>query len=225
MLAITEAAGRSRLVQQCHASERGCCGTLLLTLPNEEWNRVMRSGPSQQSSFSSQFQGAALPLRGWDATRSDVPAELLQRGFELAYFLIPDRVTAIDMLARALEKLRARSRREMKRLYWRDKHADRRVRRIARSDMDMLQWLIMFESEQYERVQERAGTSSLRSMVVRYIKHLMQITTALSAFYVNVGVTRLLHNYSTSEAQRAYELLTSRFLGPDEYRRAKSALM
>jgi hypothetical protein len=107
----------------------------------------MRSVPSQQSSFSSEFQRAALPLRGWDATRSDVPVELLQRGFELAYFLIPDRVTAIDMLARALEKLRARSRREMKRLYWRDKHADRRVRRIARSDMDMLQWLIMFESD------------------------------------------------------------------------------
>jgi hypothetical protein len=113
----------------------------------------------------------------------------------------------------------------MKRLYWRDKHAERPVRRIARSDMDMLQWLIMFESEQYERAQERAGTSSLGNMVVRYIKHLVQITTALSAFYVNVGVTRLLHNYSTSEAQRIYEMLTSRFLGPDEYRRAKSALM
>ena len=62
-------------------------------------------------------------------------------------------------------------------------------------------------------------------MAIRYIKHLIQITTALSSFYVNVGVTRLLHNYSTSEAQRAYEMLTSRFLGPDEYRRAKSALM
>ena len=160
MLAITEAAGRSRLVQQCHASERGCCGTLSLTLPNEEWNRVMRSGPSQRSSFSPQLQGSTLPVRNWDATKSDAPAELLQRGFELAYFLIPDRVTAIDILTRALEKIRARSRREMKRLYWRDKHAERPVRRIARSDMDMLQWLIMFEAEQDERAQERAGSIS-----------------------------------------------------------------
>ncbi len=62
-------------------------------------------------------------------------------------------------------------------------------------------------------------------MAIRYIKHLIQITTALSSFYVNVGVSRLLHNYSTSDAQRVYEMLTSRFLGPDEYRRAKSALM
>ena len=185
----------------------------------------MRSGPSQRSSFSRQLQGAEVPVRNWDATKSDAPAELLQRGFELAYFLIPNRVTAIDILTRALEKIRARSRREMKRLYWRDKHAERPVRRIARSDMDMLQWLIMLEAEQDERVQERAGSISPGGMAIRYIKHLVQITSALSSFYVNVGVSRLLHNYSTSEAQRVYEMLTSRFLGPDEYRRAKSALM
>ena len=153
------------------------------------------------------------------------PAELLQRGFELAYFLIPDHSAAIEILVRALEKLRIRSRREMKRLYWRDKHVERPVRRIARSDVDMLQWLIMFESEHEERAQERAGSISAESMTIRYIKHLVQITTALSSFYVNIGVNRLLHNYSTSEAQRVYEMLTSRFLGPDEYRRAKSALM
>ena len=185
----------------------------------------MRSESSQRSRFARQLQGAALSVRNWDATKSDAPAELLQRGFELAYFLIPDRVTAIDILNRALEKIRARSRREMKRVYWRDKHAERRVRRIARSDMDMLQWLIMFEAEQDERGQERAGSISSRGMAIRYIKHLIQITTTLSSFYVNVGVSRLLHNYSTSEAQRVYEMLTSRFLGPDEYRRAKSALM
>jgi hypothetical protein len=185
----------------------------------------MHSGPSQRSSFSPQLKGSAPPVRNWDATKSDVPAELLHRGFGLAYFLIPDRVTAIDLFTRALEKIRARSRREMKRIYWRDKHAERPVRRIARSDMDMLQWLIMFEAEQDERAQERAGSISSRSMAIRYIKHLIQITTALSSFYVNVGVSRLLHNYSTSESQRVYEMLSSRFLGPDEYRRAKSALM
>jgi hypothetical protein len=185
----------------------------------------MRSGSSQRSSFSRQLQGPAPSVRNWDANKSNAPAELLQRGFELAYFLIPDRVTAIDILVRALEKIRTRSRREMKRLYWRDKHAERPVRRIARSDMDMLQWLVMFEAEKDERAQERAGAISSGAMTVRYIKHLVQITTALSSFYVNVGVSRLLHSYSTSEAQRIYEMLTARFLGADEYRRAKSALM
>src|SRR5438309_4535006 len=152
----------------------------------------MRSGPSKRSSFSPQLQVTALPIRNWDATKSNAPPELLQRGFELAYFLIANRSTAIDILIRALEKIRARSRREMKRLYWRDKHAERPVRRIARSDMDMLQWLIMFEAEQDERAQERAGSVSSGSMAIRYMKHLIQITTALSSFYVNVGVSRLL---------------------------------
>lgn len=185
----------------------------------------MASGQSQRIIGPRRCQALAPPSRNWDATRTGAPAEVLQRGFELAYFLVPDRPTAVDVLIRALEKVRVGSRRELKRLYWRDKHADRPVRRIARSDVDMLQWMIMFESEQDEKAQERTYAPSVESMVVRYIKHLVQITTALSSFYVNIGVTRLLHNYSTSEAQRAYELLTSRYLGPDEYRRAKSVLM
>jgi hypothetical protein len=185
----------------------------------------MASGQSQRITGPRRWQALAPPSRNWDATRAGASAEVLQRGFELAYFLIPDRLTALDVLIRALEKVRVGSRRELKRLYWRDKHADRPVRRIARSDLDMLQWMIMLESEQEERAQERSCATSIESMVVRYIKHLVQITTALSSFYVNIGVTRLLHNYSTSEAQRAYELLTSRYLGPDEYRRAKSVLM
>lgn len=185
----------------------------------------MRSGQSERISPPLQLHRLAVPGGNWDATKSEPPPELLQLGFELAHFLVPDRSSAIKILTRAVEKLRVRSHREMKRLYWRDKHAERPVRRIARSDVDMLQWLILCESEQEERTQERIGAVSPMRMAIHYVKHLVQITTALSSFYVNVGITRLLHNYSTSEAQRIYERLTSRYLGPDEYRRAKSALM
>ena len=185
----------------------------------------MRSGQSERIAPRLQLHRLAAPGGNWDATKREPPVELLQLGFELALFLVPDRASAIEILTRALEKLRVRSHREMKRLYWRDKHAERPVRRIARSDVDMLQWLILCESEQEERAQERMGAVSPAGMAIHYIKHLVQITTALSSFYVNIGITRLLHNYSTSESQRIYERLTSRYLGPDEYRRAKSALM
>jgi len=185
----------------------------------------MRSRQSERMSQTPPAQMPQAPHRNWDATKTEAPAELLQSGFEFAYFLIPDRSIARDILIRALEKLRVLSRREMKRLYWRDKHAESPVRRIARPDVDILQWLIMFESEKDEKNQEFAGDPSPRNMVIRYIKHLVQTTTALSSFYVNVGISRLLHNYTTSEAQRVYEMLTSRYLGPDEYRRAKSILM
>lgn len=180
---------------------------------------------------SEQPQSTGRPVRSlaanrpWDATKGGAPVDLLQKGFELAYFITPDRSSALEILLRALDKVRVRSHRELKRLYWRDKHSQRPVRRIARRDEDLLQWLIMFESEKDERTQEQTGSVPLRIMAIRYVKHLVQITTPLSSFYVNVGLSRLLHSYSTPEVQRLYELLTSRFLGADEYRRAKSTLM
>ena len=161
----------------------------------------------------------------WDATRAEAPIELLQAGFQLAYFIYPDRQTAMDILIRALEKIPTRSRLETKKFYWRDKHADRPVRRIAWKDMDILQWLILYESEQHEKAQEWASDIPTEDIIIRYVKHLVRIVTVLSSFYVNVGITRLLHTYTTSQAQSAYEFLTSRYLGPDEYRRAKSVIM
>src|SRR5262249_258732 len=82
---------------------------------------------------------------------AETVAALLERGFQLAFFLIPERATALNILTGALEKLKVQSRREIKRLYWRDKHPEQPVRRMARNYEDMLQWLIMFESERYER--------------------------------------------------------------------------
>jgi len=184
----------------------------------------MRSGQARRIAQLSHGQ-ASNSVDGWDAAKADAPPGLLQSGFQLAHFIFPERAIAIQILVRALEKTRILSRREVRRLYWRDKHAERPVRRVARSDVDMLQWLIMFESEQDERAQERLENPSTTSMTIRYVKHLVQVTTALSSFHVNVGLTRLLHNYSTAEAQRVYEMLMSRYLGADVYRRAKAALM
>src|SRR5215470_6103243 len=62
-------------------------------------------------------------------------------------------------------------------------------------------------------------------MAIRYMKHLVQITTAMSSFQVCVGLSRLLHNYKTGETQQIYEWLMRRYLGSDEYRRSKGMLM
>jgi hypothetical protein len=188
-------------------------------------NAAMPGEQAQRMARPTQPQGPGVLAHNWDATKTDAPPEVLESGFQLAYFIIPDRSSAIDILVRALDKVRVQSRRETKRLYWRDKHSERPVRRMVRNDLDMLQWLILFESERNERAQERTRNVALQGMVVRYIKHLVQITTALSSFYVNIGLTRLLYNYSTTEAQRAYELLMNRYLGADEYRRAKATLL
>jgi hypothetical protein len=131
---------------------------------------------------SLQAHGPEIAIRNWDATKTEAPVELLRIGFELAYFLVPDRSGALAILIRALEKLRVQSRRELKRLYWRDKHNERPIQRIARGDVDMLQWLIIFEAEEDVRAQERGGAVSPAGMAIRYIKHLVQITSALVSF-------------------------------------------
>jgi hypothetical protein len=151
--------------------------------------------------------------------------DLLEKGFQLACFVFPERPAAVRILSTAMDKLKAQRGRESRRTYWRDKHLKRGITRITRDEGDTLQWLILFASDPYEKEQEKQGGQSLKDMVVRYIKILVRAGTAMSSFYVNVGVHRLLHNYSTAETQRIYETLTDRYLGADEYRRAKSALM
>lgn len=151
--------------------------------------------------------------------------DLLEKGFQLAHFLSSDRETAIQVLTAALDKVNAQHGYESKRAYWRDKYLKRRIYRIARNQADVLQWLIYFESEQHERQQERLGLQTENDLVTRYVKFLVQTATARSSFYVCVGVQRLLFHYSTGEAQRSYEFISDRYLGSDEYRRAKSLLM
>lgn len=149
----------------------------------------------------------------------------LERGFRLAYFLVPDRSRAIEILCGALEKQEVQSFRENRRFYWRDKHPQHAVRRVTRRASDVLQWLIMAEAECYEREQEESAYPSQAQMIIRYVKHVVGITSTMSSFYVNVGVNRVLHAYNTAEAQAAYEEVTGRTLEGDEYRRVKRLLM
>lgn len=151
--------------------------------------------------------------------------DLLNKGFQLAFFMVPNRVIALEILSNAMSKLRVQRSRERKRVYWRDKYLKRRITRIARDEEDALQWLLYVEAENYEKRQEEAGLQTVRDMVVRYIKHLVQMTTAMSAFYVNVGLHRLLFNYSTSEARSVYEWVAQHYPGDPEYRKVKGTLM
>jgi len=151
--------------------------------------------------------------------------DLFEQGFQLAYFLVPDRSLAVRVLADAVNRLNVRCRQENKRAYWRDKYLKHRASKISRADEDTLQWLIYFASEKYERQIEERGEFSIEDLIVRYVKSLVQTTTGMSSFYVATGIHRLLHNYSTAEVQRMYELFTDRYLGTDEYRRAKRLVM
>jgi hypothetical protein len=150
---------------------------------------------------------------------------LWERGFQLSYFVLLDRATARECVARAIEKLAVQRTREKRRSYWRGRKKELTIRRISRPAEDTLQWLICLESEACEKQQELQGRPTEADMVVRYVKHLAQVTTVSSSFHVNVGFNRLLRNYSTPEVQQVYELATERYPAAEEYRKAKGKLL
>ena len=155
----------------------------------------------------------------------EVSEVLWQRAFQLSYFVLRDRSSARECLARALEKLAAQRSREKRRTYWRGRKKELTIRRISRPAEDTLQWLVCLESEVWEKEQESRGEPTEADMVVRYVKHLAQVTTGSSSFHVNVGFNRLLRNYSTPEVQQLYELATVRYPASEEYRKAKGKLL
>lgn len=151
--------------------------------------------------------------------------DLQEKGLQLANFIIADRGVAVEILTNALSKLQVQRSREAKRSYWRSRHLKRKITRMVRKEGDMLQWLICSAAEPYEKQLERAGQSTEGEMVIRYIKYLVQVTTTMSSFYVNVGINRLLRNYSTPEVRQIYEWITEHFPSDQEYRKVKVALM
>lgn len=155
----------------------------------------------------------------------EVSERLWERAFQLSYFVLRNRSSARECLARALEKLAAQRSREKRRTYWRGRKKELTIRRISRPAEDTLQWLVCLESEVWEKEQESEGQPTEADMVVRYVKHLAQVTTGSSSFHVNVGFNRLLRNYSTPEVQQLYELATVRYPASEEYRKAKGKLL
>src|SRR6266849_3528813 len=151
--------------------------------------------------------------------------DVIRRGFELAYFIHGDKPTAIDVVTEAAEKLDVAMVAQDKRLYYHPK----RVTKVSLSRLHLFQRLIYVTSEKYERQTESRNDVPLdqRAMVVRFIKHLVRITLKRNSFYVALGVGRILHNYTTAEAMRMYDLVQDPERGRDDcyYRSRKSILM
>jgi hypothetical protein len=64
-------------------------------------------------------------------------------------------------------------------------------------------------------------------MIVRFVKHLTRVTLRRNSFYVTVGVTRLLHGYSTAAALDLHGLVSQEpvRLPTDDYCRSRKKLL
>jgi hypothetical protein len=134
--------------------------------------------------------------------------ELLNRAFELAYFILGDRPSSIYVAMAAMDKLKTASTNQGRRLYYtptgRSSYPAARTK-VNLSDLHLLQRLVYVESELFERLIEgQRNTVQQDDLIIRYIKHLVRITTKHNSFYVTLGLCRLLYNYSTRDTSEIY---------------------
>ena len=113
--------------------------------------------------------------------------------------------------------------RQDKRIHYRPSHRTK----VSLGELQMLQRLVYVAAEAEERRQEEQGVTEA-ALVMHYLKHLVYITVCRNSFFVALGLSRLLHNYTTSETARIHDLVTQ---DPDRgrddsyYRRRKAQLM
>ncbi|HXM51102.1 MAG TPA: hypothetical protein VN956_24870 [Pyrinomonadaceae bacterium] len=163
--------------------------------------------------------------------------EMLGRAYELAFFIHGDEEVATRIVCGAAAKLEVAATAQSKRLYY---HPARRhlagasaptrtSRKIWLSDAHLLQRLIYIESETYEKRKEQQSTPPDEDdLVICFVKHLVRITLRRNSFYVAVGISRLLYNYSTAETMEIYSLVLQdpeRVKDDYYYRSRKGVLM
>ncbi|HWW76882.1 MAG TPA: hypothetical protein VNZ44_15895, partial [Pyrinomonadaceae bacterium] len=142
--------------------------------------------------------------------------EVIQQSFALAYFILGDEAEALAVVREALSKLEVAAAAQVKRLYYsptrrtlwqRARTAGSRTK-VSLSDTHLLQRLVYVESEPYERARERRpGALRAEDLLVHYVKHLIRISIRRNSFYVALGVSRLLHSYSTNETMEIYNVV------------------
>lgn len=174
--------------------------------------------------------------------------EVLNKAYRLAYFLHQDTGTAIRIVAAATLKLNVAMAVQSKRLYYipvgrfsrgESRRTDGIRNKTLFSDLHLLQRLIYGESEPYEHRKERVAMAgppgvcadcvpaSEEDLLVYFIKHLVRITTKRNAFYVTLGVSRLLHSYSTLETMEIYNAVIGEpeRVKDDYYYRSRKAVL
>jgi hypothetical protein len=197
-----------------------------------------RSEAGARLYFARRFSGG-VPLTN-DQTRTGMERnalieESIARAFQLAYFIHGDRETALNIAAEALAKLEVAAAAQDKRLYYtptgRAARAERFRTKVSVGELHLLQRLVYVESEPYERQAEQSPNGESpdeEDMLIYFIKHLVRITVRRNSFYVTLGLSRLLHNYSTAEAMEMYNVLVQdpgRVRDDYYYRSRKGRLM
>jgi hypothetical protein len=164
--------------------------------------------------------------------RNELNDEYVNRAYQLAYFIHGDKATARQIVTSAMNLLEVAAAAQDKRLYYTPtgRTLARKARtKVSLSELHLLQRLIYIESEPYEKNRERTDALlSEEDMITHFIKHLVKITVKRNSFYVALGLSRLLYNYTTAETQEIYNVAVQdpeRVKDDYYYRSRKAQLM
>jgi hypothetical protein len=164
---------------------------------------------------------------------------LLNRAFHLSSFIVGDREAALRIVTGALAKLQVAITTQGKRLYYtptgrhwsRSARSDHSRNSISFSELHLLQRLIYIESEPYEIALEQGKGStpvSEEDLVIHFVKHLTKKTIKRNSFYVTLGLSRVLHSYTTVQTMDIYNAVIQdpeRVKDDYYYRSRKGVLM
>jgi hypothetical protein len=162
--------------------------------------------------------------------------DMLNEAFMLAYFIHGKKETAVRIVLGAMSKLQVATTAQSKRLYY--KPAGRSLLRrsnalrskVTFSELHLLQRLIYIESEPYEKQREQSSSGAeigKEDLLIHFIKHLVRVTLKRNSFYVTLGLSRLLYNYTTAETMGIYNLLVQdpERVKDDYYYRSRKGLL
>ena len=165
--------------------------------------------------------------------------DMLNKAFLLAYFIHGNKETAVRIVSGAISKLDVAATAQGKRSYYQP--GGRSLLRGPRSigfrskvtfnELHLLQRLVYIESEVYEKQKEQASSGATlgkEDMIIHFIKHLVRITLKRNSFYVTLGMSRLLYNYTTQETMGIYNVIVQdpeRVKDDYYYRSCKGVLM
>jgi hypothetical protein len=148
--------------------------------------------------------------------------ERLMLAYQLAYFIHGDSAQAKRIAFAALEKLETATLAQDKRLYYPGKR-----HKVSMPELHLLQRLVYAESEGEEKRKEQQPLSE-RTLLIHFIKHLVKLTVRRNSLHVAVGLSRLLHHYTTAEAIALYGLILQdpvRVAAEDYFRSRKKMLL
>lgn len=165
--------------------------------------------------------------------------EQIKKGVELAYLLYPDKQKSLKISFAALIRLENERVREKRWLrdyikLLRDKiesspnHKKNSFPKIHLNNYQLYQQLVMQSSDKEERQQESTKLVSQQLLIIRYLKHLVVACLDKNLLFLVVALSRVLHNYSTTETKRVCLYLHPNYTHKNlefQIKRAKATLM